>query len=280
MSDARLTSTGLSPLRRGSSGADVIIDTFAKRAYKFSNDVAIGERILRQGRFLYLHPRTSFPVVSRINERGYEMEILDSYILDSESRDKILYDVIETLRTDVWTESAKVDFNSSGHIHKVFKLCMDYALISFSKFEKVFGSIQWDKLPICLTHGDPTVDNAMSRFKTFDMVLIDPLPATDLIPNYRAVDVGKVLQSAYNYEFIRYNIDPSPPVYSYKKIFDVAEITDRNEQLASLYFGAVHFLRALPYVPGEMVSKLRTFGMRQLLELCLEMMEDDAHDSL
>lgn len=54
-----------------------------------------------------------------------------------------------------------------------------------------------------LTHGDPTLANAMHR--EGEMVFIDPLPARGKIPPLREVDVGKLLQSALGWEHI---LDP------------------------------------------------------------------------
>lgn len=269
---------------RGSSGAEVKFMEDGS-VYKFSNDEKIAERILRQGRYLAINTVCdALPKVLHLKDRGYEMERLAPYILNSVTRNAILIQVINTMNDHFWHSNAYTKMNAQidrdMHLSKVFNLCMDYALISYKQFEKIFNAINWSEFEFVFTHGDPTADNAMLRPSTSETVLIDPLPWSYEIPSFKCVDVGKIIQSAYNYEFIRYpHLGKSPDVFPLDDVFKYAKVESTNEKLACIYFGAVHFLRALPYVPTEMVSKLRTFGMRQLLNIALEMTDNDEADS-
>lgn len=60
----------------------------------------------------------------------------------------------------------------------------------------------------CMTHGDPTIANAMQR-DSGDIVLIDPLPPRPATPSMREVDVGKMLQSLSGWEGVRSGREPS-----------------------------------------------------------------------
>jgi hypothetical protein len=66
----------------------------------------------------------------------------------------------------------------------------------------------------CLTHGDPTASNTLSR--NGELILCDPRPPRNYIPQCRETDMGRILQSfmgwemsAYGWEYIQY----VPPLF-------------------------------------------------------------------
>lgn len=60
----------------------------------------------------------------------------------------------------------------------------------------------------CMTHGDPTVSNAMIRISNRELVICDPRPPRAYIPSCRETDMGRLLTSAFGWEQIAYNEHP------------------------------------------------------------------------
>jgi len=56
----------------------------------------------------------------------------------------------------------------------------------------------------CLVHGDPTASNALRRGK--ELVLGDPRPPRNFIPQTRETDMGRVYQSYFGWESVAYGI--------------------------------------------------------------------------
>ena len=76
-------------------------------------------------------------------------------------------------------------------------------------------------------------------------VLCDPIPSGRL-PDVRALDLGKILQSCFGFETIVYGWRYSSPVPNPLWVRDLCD--DDNEWQATIAFGALHILRLLPYV--------------------------------
>lgn len=58
----------------------------------------------------------------------------------------------------------------------------------------------------CLVHGDPTASNALMNCGR--LVLCDPRPPRDFIPQCRETDMGRILQSFFGWETAAYNSRP------------------------------------------------------------------------
>jgi hypothetical protein len=54
----------------------------------------------------------------------------------------------------------------------------------------------------CLVHGDPTVSNALIRGNS--IVMCDPRPPRNYIPQFVETDMGRILQSMWGWEIIAY----------------------------------------------------------------------------
>jgi len=104
--------------------------------------------------------------------------------------------------------------------------------------------ISWDNLPRTLTHGNCTFDNTMVRPDTHDLVFISPKPATPAVPDMRAVDLGRILQSIMGFEEVRYN-DTHRGFHAHHTQLR-GLVQDDNEWLATLFWCVVHLLRCLP----------------------------------
>jgi hypothetical protein len=224
--------------KRGSSGA--VVSLFRNCVVKSGN-----ERVGAQGAWLGRHESPATPRVFNVKPTSYEMERLSELPRHVIHPTKLAYEMTEKLSEHVWSQEARVFFNPNMHLHKMENLIG--AMAFTEKFRGVFESIKWGDLEYGLTHGDPTYDNVMLRHG--EVVLIDPLPATTAVPDLIAVDRGKMLQSVMGFEMVRYG----------DRSFDGAQlpyIIDENEYRAALYWCAVHFLRAIPYVEEGIRSDL------------------------
>jgi hypothetical protein len=58
----------------------------------------------------------------------------------------------------------------------------------------------------CMVHGDPTESNMLLRGS--DLILCDPRPPRAYIPQCRETDLGRLMQSAYDWEVVAYGAKP------------------------------------------------------------------------
>ena len=60
----------------------------------------------------------------------------------------------------------------------------------------------------CLVHGDPTASNTLVRGD--DLILCDPRPPRNYIPQCRETDMSRILQSLLNWEVVAYGSEYVP----------------------------------------------------------------------
>jgi len=90
----------------------------------------------------------------------------------------------------------------------------------------------------CLCHGDPTASNALSRnggrYGRY-IIIGDPRPPRDFIPQCRETDVGRLLQSYFGWEVAAYNcsqvIFDKPKYWSDESLFWCGAAAARIEYL-------------------------------------------------
>jgi len=229
---------------RGLSGAVVVVndDTVTKSG-------GIPERTREQGEWIMQHGRDMFPHVVELLPDGYVMEKLthiEYWEVGSEFN-------ISTLRSHVWTQPAVVPptENSGELLMAKMQRTIDrhlYGAISDKIELEILHNVKiaiagLREFEPCLTHGDPTAENVMLR-DGFGKVFIDPIRATEVVPDSPIVDVGKVLQSAYGWEDAKYETE----AIAYRRE-DIVRVLNDTELL---YYGdawaVVHIMRAVPYV--------------------------------
>lgn len=241
-------------VRHGSSGA--MIHVGEEHVMKYGYD-DVGVRVAAQGRWLRDYPSPAVPRVLSWFPDGYVMPRLRE--LDrSEPHDVTYLDAVAArLAEHVWTRAPNVKLDLALHQLKVERLAHLHAPELERRLMQVgAGEIDWDVLPTCLTHGDPTWDNVMSDRRSEGLVIIDPIPASPAVPDLRCVDFGKMLQSVVGYERIRYR---EPGIIAEPE--DVRALCqDDNEWNATWYWCAVHLLRCAPYVGEEVWNELRRLG--------------------
>ena len=234
---------------RGISGA-AIIDNGNGTVTKSGGLV---ERTREQGEWIIAHGGEVFPKNIEITQDGYTMEKLEFIEY---------YDVgstfsIETLRTDVWSQppvvsptkntakllEAKMEHTFDKHLSGVLSSSIKEAIA----VDAIIAGNGAYALRHCLTHGDPTAENVMVR-PGYGMVFIDPIRATEVVPDSPAVDVGKVLQSAYGWEDAKY----SSGVLAYKPGDIKDALKDDELFVVGEAWAVVHIMRAIPYIIRSM----------------------------
>jgi len=245
-------------VHRGSSGAR--ITCVGDHAFKWGDDSQVIERLHSQARWLQLHEMGVVPHVREVRPKGYVMDRLREVDRSMPYFDETWMQMINCLRL-VWSGEpiAKPDWTAHGE--KVGRLCKTYLGTGAAVILVALRlEVDWDAVPHCLTHGDPTFDNVMLNDSNH-LVLIDPLPGTPAVPDVRAVDIGKILQSVVGWERARYG-EPGLTADPDDVLNSVCH-DDENERRAAWYWCAVHLLRAMPYV-----DEGTRYELRQLRPLC------------
>lgn len=275
---------------RGSSTAKITIEGDYVRKVSTSTTGSTGDRVRDQGIWLRKYDESPcLPAVNEVYSNGYLMEKLIEVPLSFDYKDILeqCSEIISTLDTSLWHRDFDTvkrnivrwnitddfyDFDSrpdNMHRRYVVQLLKDtdtsHLRKTMRKFEDV---INWHRLQVGLTHGDPIIDNAMHRPKATYMksdpqlVLIDPIPACPAIPDVIAVDVGRVIQSAVGYEALRYADlqqlkddfggwgDKGSPLTTHDAVNYVLNDFMNNEftlddARASIYFAIIHMLRGV-----------------------------------
>lgn len=214
-------------------------------------------RTSRQGLWLRQHQSPAVPKVLSVYEHGYQMERLDDISYMWLNHRVVLAGIVEQLEQHVWSQSAEVEWSQQATVDKVADLLgmFDVGVEVQLWLEKTHESIDWNALPRCLTHGDPTLDNVMFRPGTSELVIIDPVPATSAVPDIRAVDLGKMLQSALGWERVRYGyrevtgaLDTLGGSARINPYHVQTYAQDDNEWNAAVLWCVIHLLRTLPYL--------------------------------
>jgi hypothetical protein len=241
---------------RGSSGAQVRV--LGDRAVKSCDGDAT--RLVEQGKRLQRYPATCLPHVFHVYAKSYVMEKLVAAPAWALNHRVILSTMFDALRTNIWSHEADVSWNSEATSRKVHELLEMFGLghLRTVVFE-LYGAVRWDQTRRCLTHGDPTFDNVMFREDSGSLVLVDPLPATNAVPDLQAVDTGKILQSAIGWERVRYG-DSSQEFDVQMRDIRALVGTD-NDWRATIFWCFVHLVRTLPYVPENRIT-----GVKELLD--------------
>lgn len=237
---------------RGSSGAKIIY--FSDGVTKIGNG---NGRTGEQGAWLAVHASPSVPRVFSVDEPGdtYEMERLTSAPPWALDHAVVLQELIAALAADVWCRPPVVRPSWDSTVRRVAGLITTYDERGLtSKLVRAARSVRWDSLPLTLTHGDPTFDNVMFRPSTDELVIIDPVPACDSVPDVRAADLGKIMLSVMGWESIRYRSDDlrfrvSPQLLQ-------LHVVDDNEWRAAVVLGVVCLIRTFRYVNDDQRREL------------------------
>jgi hypothetical protein len=246
--------------RRGASGARIIIG----KKYTTKLDVErTGDFVRSQGEWLSRYPKvTLLPRVTHVLANGYIMETLTVPPLPMDVA-PVLQHILAELRTQLWVLATSGHaWDLPTHRNYVVNLIRDVGLeraqrVVLEDNMRAFAeTIFFEVLQRGQTHGDCIVDNVAYRERegsttgALDLVLLDPIPQTYALPPLRAVDVGRLIQSAIGYENMRYTRSRAPRL-------DIDDLVTAvlnwymptefkvNEARACLYFAIIHMLRGI-----------------------------------
>lgn len=234
----------------GTSGATITIlgDRVVKR-----HDAS--DRIMEQGTWLQRHKTPILPTIYQVYARSYVMEKLDVAPLWALDHCVVLDAMITGLREHVWSEPPISSPNIEKTLSYVESIALRHNLPTFiNHVEAASTYVKWGDVRACLTHGDPTFENVMFRPVTGELVLIDPIPSREVVPDLMSVDLGKILQSVMGWEVARYN--------SYLERIKIKPSTvelwalNDNEWHATIFWALVHITRVIPYVTTDVTERL------------------------
>lgn len=266
--------TNVTEIRRrpGLSGARVEINRNGSGAVKTApvgTDSAVLRRLREQADWLAAHASPAVPhlIETRDDLPGYVMVRLRELPWGLVTARTLLRVVVVRLAQHVWSHSADVKLDLDAHCDKIDRLLWSYerrdgGVTMRRSLADQRDRIDWDALPIGLTHGDPTFDNVMLN-DVDDVVLVDPLPATPAVSDLPCVDLGKILQSLVGWDTILYpgRVLPNASPADLRPY-----VPTDNEWRAAVYWCQVHLLRTLPYLPRDvypddihlLIAKTRT----------------------
>ena len=230
---------------RGLSGA--VVEILSDGTVKKSG--GIPERTREQGEWIQRHGGVIFPKVLSIIDDGYTMEELE-YIDYWEISPSFS---VPALAEHVWSRPPVVPPTENTRVlleakmkHTIDKYLADHIDESTKREILDSAKIAGDgafRMKHCLSHGDPTAENVMNRIG-YGKVFIDPIHATEVVPDSPAVDIGKMLQSAYGWEDAKYNNG----LVAYRNCDVKDYIDDDRLFVVGEAWAVVHVMRAVPYV--------------------------------
>lgn len=147
--------------------------------------VKIGAGCQQEGAFCQHLGGDVTPVIYAVIPDGYVMEALEP----APRHPELLRLIEAVLMKKVWNRPALPITNDIGWRAAIEKYGVKVP--------------DWlDATEPCLVHGDPTASNALLR--QYDVILCDPRPPREFIPQSRETDMGRILQSYYGWEVAAY----------------------------------------------------------------------------
>ncbi len=147
--------------------------------------IKTGPEVRQEGAYCQLLGSEVCPEIYGLLPDGYLMEKL----VPAERNSLLLRDAAERLETRVWNRPAlpsSTEWDWQDSLKKYGIEVPDW--IAPTEF--------------CMVHGDCTVSNMLRRNE--DLIICDPRPPRHYIPQCRETDLGRLLQSAFNWEVITY----------------------------------------------------------------------------
>tara|TARA_Y100000310_G_scaffold270200_1_gene283862 strand:+ start:2805 stop:3638 length:834 start_codon:yes stop_codon:yes gene_type:complete len=261
------------------------ISMFEKFVLK-TGEGPIGERVESQGRWLSdarIFNPLLFPYVHATIPNGYIMERLTPIHLARIDKTLLFVDVIQKLE-ELWTtgqgwhvhnkDTPDYDERCEGrweeHMSYIMSRAASYCPWVVPHLVGMQDNLDPTKFHYCKAHGDPTLENVMLHPRDGRIVLIDPLPPSNRIPECKESDVGKLMQSASGYEDIK--ISRTAHVQFARKhlhtIFSTVGwvgLDYEHERMAAQYFELCCWVRLIPY-QQEMVRHLYEERLRAIID--------------
>jgi hypothetical protein len=162
--------------------------------------IKIGPECQQEGAYAQLLGPEVCPEVYDIVPNGYVME----YLEPMPRYPSLLYEISCFLEAKIWSRPA-----------------LPWSLdIDWKDCQKKYGVDVPDWViptEFCMVHGDPTTSNALRRYLTTKcqysglwdqkLVMCDPRPPRNYIPQCRETDLGRLMQSAMDWEVVAYGAE-------------------------------------------------------------------------
>ena len=166
----------------------------------FPTVTKIGPECAQEGAFCQYLGEKIAPKIYSIIPNGYVMELLQK----PDYTDRYLLQKVEKqLRLHIWNRPA-------------IPISTDKTWIqSLEKFG-VVGKSWYAVENSCLVHGDPTLSNTLLRGD--QLIIADPRPPRDFVPQSKETDMGRILQSFFGWEHVAYGwpiVEYYPPEFWY-----------------------------------------------------------------
>ena len=145
--------------------------------------IKTGKECSIEGAFCKLLGKKVAPEILVVIPNGYVMSRLEKMPRTTD----LLLRMEELLESEVWNRPSQ-DF--------------DIGQLNYQEYHKNLGLEipKWaEPTQFCLSHGDPSVSNTMSR-EDGSLVLIDPRPPRGYVPSCRETDAARILQSFFGWE--------------------------------------------------------------------------------
>ena len=150
--------------------------------------VKLGPEAQQEGSYCQFLGDQVCPKIFAIIPNGYVMEGLES----APRTHNLLRKIEKLLGEEVWVRPALPSSMDTNWWDKLKKYGITVPEFVFTN-------------QTCLVHGDPTASNVLIRNK--EIILCDPRPPRDYIPQYRETDMGRIVQSIFGWEEVAYRAE-------------------------------------------------------------------------
>lgn len=228
---------------RSTSGAVVL--QLGDHVVKLGDTGPVGVRVGEQARWLEHHRDISSLIdVTPLTDTAYAMPACNDLPRPLDA--SWAFDLLVHALRPVWDRPPNHPGQESPFLDKLQNTYYLHRVIMprdlYEVAIELYTEVDWDRVPRCLTHGDPTFTNLMMCGE--QPVLLDPLPSSPTVPDVRAKDIGKIIQSLHEYEgtVLGWDYDTAPHPSWARELCE-----DDNEWLASLFCFTLHLIRLIPY---------------------------------
>ena len=150
--------------------------------------VKIGPECQQEGAYCKELGSEVAPEIFAIIPNGYVMERLQQ----KTRLPSLLLDIESLLETYVWSRPS-MDYHVTNRDYRDYHEQLGVPIPPWAVPQE-----------FCMTHGDPTVSNTVYRGDK--LIMCDPRPPRFYVPQCRESDMGRILQSYFQWETAAYNI--------------------------------------------------------------------------
>lgn len=150
--------------------------------------IKTGPECAQEGSYCQLLGEDVCPKIYSLIPNGYVMENL----IPSSRNYSLLCEIETLLENRVWNRPAlpsSLDTDWRDELKKFGISTPSWALSN----------------EYCMVHGDPTASNCLRRGQ--DLIICDPRPPRNYVPQYRETDMGRIIQSMFGWEEVAYGAE-------------------------------------------------------------------------